>query len=203
MIVSLPPPQRRLSYACNPQTIRSSFSILLNAFHRISMAYSDNTNSTSFYPFYTSGEFDAYSSQASADEQLNFGTFDTPTNGWSMDRQSAYMVDSEPTGLRAEASLGKCGYSPLSGHGLMCASPESMSSTTPDRAQTYDNGQSSHPEHFWPIAGQDSQSDHSGIVGRDNSFATSVALEPSATIPTPSSCEYFFLPWDFEEKSTY
>ena len=70
------------------------------------MAYFNNNN-TGFYPFSTSGAFDAYPSRTSANEQMHFGTFDTPTSGWSVDEQSAYAVNSELTGLRAEEIFGK------------------------------------------------------------------------------------------------
>ncbi|KAF9645112.1 hypothetical protein BDM02DRAFT_3120722, partial [Thelephora ganbajun] len=141
------------------------------------MAYFDNTDNANFYDYNTnfcttstSSEFGACPSlnQTLANEEANIRTTDTFTDGWSVGRQPGYMVGS-PRSLRAEASL------------------ESAPSVTPYSTQTDGYGQPSFPGHYWPIMGQYAQSYHSGIMSRDNSFASAVASEPSMVVPIPSS----------------
>ena len=156
------------------------------------MAYVNNINNPSFYPSFTSGEFDTYRSPTSAIEQETHGASNTFTNGWNMGAQPSYMV-SEPTSLGAETSFGKCGYSPLEGRSLTCASPESMSSVNLRGAQVHCYDQWLYPDYHRSITGQDSQFHRSGIVNQDNSFASTVALEDSTVIDAPNSCKYFFL----------
>ena len=81
------------------------------------MAYTNNTDNATFYPFFTHGEFDTYRSQTSATEQVNRENSGTFTNGWSTGGQPGYVA-SEPISLTPEASFGEYDYSLLDNRGL-------------------------------------------------------------------------------------
>ena len=158
------------------------------------MAYTYNTNNaSSFHTFSISDEFNAYPNQMPAIEWEGVETPETFINGRGMDGLQGHM-GSEPTSLTAKASFGKCDYNTLDDRSLMRASPGSVSSVTSHGTQIHGYDQSSYPGHYWPVAGQDSQSYRSSFVIRDNSFASTVKLEDPTTTPTPTSCKYLFFP---------
>jgi len=156
------------------------------------MAYINNINNPSFYPSFTSGEFDTYRSPTSAIEQEIHGAPNTFTDGWNVSTQPSYTVN-EPISLGVEINSGKCSCGSLGGRSLTRASPESVPLVNSCGAQVYGYDQWLYPEHHWSIAGQDSQPYRSGIVNQDNPFASMTTLEAPTAIDTPSSCKYFFL----------
>ena len=155
------------------------------------MAYINNTEDPSFYPSFTSCEFDAYWSQTSAVEQEICEASKSPTNGWNVGIQSSYMA-SEPISLGAETNSGKCSSRSLHDLSLTRASPESMPLVNSCGAQVHGYDQWLYPECHWSIASQDFQSYHSDIVNQDDPPARAMAPEAPTTIHVPSSCKYFF-----------
>ena len=162
------------------------------------MAYNNNNNNNNngadlHSIFSSSNDFDAYPflNQTSADEEANYLTQDTFADCWGMDRQPDYAVGSSRS-LRAEPDFGKHSCSLLDNRRLTRRSPGSESLFTPYAAPTHDHRQGSFPEHYWPVSGLYGQSYNSGIVGRDDPFASTVAQDVSAAAPIPSSSEYLF-----------
>ena len=184
-----------------PTLITPSLSTLPTTFnYQIPMAYFNNTNDANFYSTsYTSGELDAYPvlSLTSATEGANSEAPDTFTNGWGVVRQPGYTVGS-PTSLRAGPSFGKYDCGPFDNRSLTCTSPESATSYG---AQTHGQDYPSHPGQYWPTTGWYAQSYPSGIVSRDNSFASTAVSEVPTVILTPSSSKCLFSPtrlWGIE-----
>jgi len=72
---------------------------------------------------------------------------------------------------------------------VLYKSPESVTSVTsytpPAQGLLF-------PVQYWPETDPYTQSYHSGVMSRDNSFSGAVASEVSTAAPTLSSCKYLF-----------
>ena len=66
-----------------------------------------------------------------------------------------------------------------------------MTSVTSYDVQAYSDIKLTFPRNYWPVTGQYAQSHDSGIMSRDNSFTSTVALEVPKMVPIPSSGKYF------------
>lgn len=145
-----------------------------------------NHHSTSSAP----DELDAYPflSQASATEASE--ALDTFTDGRSVGEQPDHVVCPSRS-VRAEGSFGKCNRSLLNDRRLMSEPLETVTSVTSYDTKTHSDGELSFPGYYWPTTGRYAQSHGSSIVSRDNSFASTVALDTSTVASTPSSGNYF------------
>jgi hypothetical protein len=155
------------------------------------MAYYNNTN---FYSTSSAfGEPDAYQflSQTSAAEEVNDQAYGTFANGWGMAGQPGPVVGS-PTNLRDVANYGKYHCRLFVDQRLRRESLDSVASSASYATWVDGYGQPSYSGHYWPAAGQQAQSYHSGFSSRDDSFASTVASETSTVVPIPSSGKYLF-----------
>jgi len=148
------------------------------------MANFNDTNDTDFYSaFLASSEFGAYpfSSQTPAREEANIFAED-----WSVDGQPAYMAD--PTSsFRPEANFGECSCSLGYKRHLTRESADSVASVTSYGAQTPGYGQPFFPEHYLPTVDPYAHSHRSGLMGQDNTFASTMASDFSMAASTPSN----------------
>ena len=102
-------------------TLHNSLSILPDAFYKLSMGYSDNSDNPNLHSTSSSPcELDAYPflSQASIIEEVN-GSLSTFTGGCSVGKKPDHITGLQRT-LRAEASLGKHSRSLLDDRCLTC-----------------------------------------------------------------------------------
>jgi hypothetical protein len=156
------------------------------------MAYFNNTNNTNFYSTsFAFGEPDAYPflSQMSATEDADDSqTYGSLADRWGMVERPGPMVG-PPTSSWAAASYGSYHCSLFIDR---CLTRESLGSTSWYAAQTNGYEQPSHSGNHWPAAGQQDQSYRPSLVSWDESFTSTTAPEPSATVPAPSSGKSLF-----------
>ena len=160
------------------------------------MAYFNNINNADLYSTsFVFGEPDAYPflSQLSATEEVDVSqTYGSLADRWGMVGHPRPMVGS-PTSLRATASCGKRHCSLFIDRCLTREPLESVASASWYAPQTIGYGQPSHPGYYRPAVGQQAQSHSSGPSSWDGSINSTAVLEPSMTVPTPSSSKSSFL----------
>ena len=148
------------------------------------MANFNNTSDADIYSaFLASSEFGAYPfpSRTPTHEETNIFTDD-----WSVDSQPDYLAG--PTSsLRPEANFGKCSCSLGDKRHLTREPPDSVASVTSYGAQTPGYGPPLFPGQYWPTVDLYAQSNRSGLMNRDHTFASTMASEFSAAASTPSS----------------
>jgi len=151
------------------------------------MAYFNDADNTTYYTTVSGGPhpYPPQSRTSAVDtEGTNGQLCADPTDQRGMVRRSGPMVGS-PTSLRAEASFGERRSGHFTGWYLTHELQESVAPATSytSRADGYS----------WPSYDRSTNyqrdSYHSGYLGRDRSFANTVASETSTVEQTPSSVE--------------